>query len=81
MAVVSGVIDLVYRDPRDGRFVVVDFKSDRIEGDSRIEARAADYTEQAARYVEALALALELDERPRFELWFLHAGRVVELCV
>ena len=42
----------------------------------RLEARAAEYATQAVAYVEALGRALELERRPRFELWFLDRGEV-----
>jgi ATP-dependent helicase/nuclease subunit A len=74
VGVVSGVIDLVHREEATGKLVVVDYKTDRVEGEA-LEARAAHYAGQAAAYVDALTDALGLDERPRFELWFLHAGR------
>lgn len=80
VGVVSGVIDLVYRSADDGQLVVVDYKTDRVEGEA-LEARASDYREQASAYVAALAEALQPELRPRFELWFLHAGRVFELRV
>jgi ATP-dependent helicase/nuclease subunit A len=75
VAVVSGVIDLVYRDAASGQLVVVDYKTDRVEG-AALEERAAHYSGQGGAYVDALAGALELEERPRFELWFLHAGQL-----
>ena len=73
---VGGAIDLVYRDPADGAFVVADFKTDRVEGEQEIAARCAAYASQGATYTRAVREALELEREPRFELWFLHAGRV-----
>ncbi len=73
---VSGTIDLVYREP-DGRFVVVDYKTDAVEGDA-LREQAQGYGAQGAAYVRALQGALALDEAPRFELWFLQAGLVVD---
>ena len=76
---VSGAIDLVYRDPAaGGAWVVADYKSDHVEGDAVAE-RAAKYTGQARLYVHAVAEALGLDAPPRFELWFLHSGQIVDL--
>jgi ATP-dependent helicase/nuclease subunit A len=72
----AGAIDLVYRDPADGRLVVADYKTDRVDGDQEIARRAAAYASQGRVYARALGRALGLDYRPRFELWFLHAGRV-----
>ena len=74
----AGVIDLVYRDPDDGAWVVCDFKTDRVEGPDEIAERAARYATQGAAYTRALQSALDLPTPPRFELWFLHAG-VVEI--
>ena len=73
----SGTIDLVYRDPQDGRLVVADYKTDEVTEDEQIEARSDAYAEQLAVYVRALREAVGLDQPPRAELWFLAAGRVV----
>ncbi|HEX5717992.1 MAG TPA: PD-(D/E)XK nuclease family protein, partial [Thermoanaerobaculia bacterium] len=74
VGVVSGTIDLLYRDPTSGRLVVADYKTDDPE---TLEARVAVYAPQGATYVRALEEALGLEEPPRFELWFLQADRVV----
>jgi ATP-dependent helicase/nuclease subunit A len=76
VGVVSGTIDLLYRDPDTGRLVVADYKTDDT---SAIEARVEVYAPQGGTYVRALREALELQEDPRFELWFLRAERVVEV--
>lgn len=78
VGVVSGAIDLLYRDPGDGRIVIADYKTDEVATDGEIQARAAVYAPQGALYTRAIQEALELDEAPRFELWFLRVGRVVE---
>ncbi|HET9229086.1 MAG TPA: UvrD-helicase domain-containing protein [Thermoanaerobaculia bacterium] len=75
VGVISGTIDLLYRDPATGRLVVADYKTDDPE---TLESRVAVYAPQGATYVRALREALDLDEPPRFELWFLQADRVVE---
>ncbi len=84
-----GAIDLLYREPparyaagagekaESGRVVVVDFKSDRVDGEEALQARAAHYAPQGRVYCDAVADALALAVPPRFELWFLAAGRVV----
>jgi ATP-dependent helicase/nuclease subunit A len=77
VGVVTGAIDLLYRDPRDGRIVIADYKTDEVEAGGGIEARAAVYAPQGALYRRAIREALELAEEPRFELWFLRAGRVI----
>ena len=73
---VSGTVDLVYRDPGTGRFVVADYKTDRVESDLDLAERTARYREQGAGYVRAVREALGLDHEPRFELWFLDRDRV-----
>jgi ATP-dependent exoDNAse (exonuclease V) beta subunit len=57
---------------------VIDYKTDRVDGDE-LARRAASYGSQGRAYTTALARALELPAPPRFELWFLRAGRVVTL--
>ncbi len=74
---IAGSIDLVYRDPEDGRLVVADWKTDRVEAGPKLDARAAAYASQVRTYAEALRSGLGLDYLPRFELWFLAAGRVI----
>ncbi|HSG38969.1 MAG TPA: UvrD-helicase domain-containing protein [Thermoanaerobaculia bacterium] len=76
VGVVSGAIDLLYRDA-DGGIVIADYKTDEAEADEEIEKRAAVYAPQGMTYVRAIQEALELEAAPRFELWFLRAGRVV----
>jgi ATP-dependent exoDNAse (exonuclease V) beta subunit len=73
----TGAIDLVYLDPDDGGFVVADFKTDRVSGDSQIAERAASYRGQIVAYARAVQHALDLSELPRAELWFLRADVVV----
>jgi ATP-dependent helicase/nuclease subunit A len=75
---VSGAIDLLYRDPKTGGFVVVDFKTDRLDGEAALQARAADYAVQGDLYTRAVRDALGLAARPRFELWFLAHDRCIE---
>lgn len=76
---ISGAIDLLYRDDRTGRFVIVDYKTDDVRSDADLQARAAAYAPQGSHYVRAVRDALGLAEVPRFELWFLAAGRVIEV--
>ncbi len=64
---VSGVLDLVYRDPESGRLVVADYKT----------GARGDYGAQGATYCRALREALRLDYAPRFELWYLEEGEIV----
>ena len=73
---VTGAIDLLYRDPKDGRIVIADYKTDEVETPEEIHARAAVYAPQGAIYARAVGEALEMEEGPRFELWFLRAGVV-----
>ena len=74
---VAGAIDLVYRDPEDGSFVVADWKTDFVSGEENLVERVRAYAPQGEIYTRAVREALDLASRPRFELWFLHAGRVV----
>jgi ATP-dependent exoDNAse (exonuclease V) beta subunit len=76
VAFVAGSIDLCYRDPESGEWVVADYKTDRIECDADLADRTARYKEQGRAYQRALRDALGLDIEPRFELWFLTADRV-----
>lgn len=74
---VSGQLDLLFRDPADGRPVVVDFKTDALGTDEDLAARASAYASQCATYARGVQAALGLPHTPRWELWFLRAGRVV----
>ena len=78
-AVVSGIVDLVYRDPEDGRLVVADYKTDRIEDADALAERTRVYEPQVRIYARALQEALDLDHEPHTELWFLDADRVVRM--
>jgi len=73
---VSGTIDLVYRDPATGALVIADYKTDQVATDLDVAERVAAYAPQGATYRRALTEALHLDAEPRFELWFLHPGRI-----
>ena len=73
----TGALDLVYRDPEDGAWVVADYKTDHVTSEAELGARVEAYAAQGAVYTRALQAALELPERPRFELWFVDTGEVV----
>ncbi|HEX7182612.1 MAG TPA: UvrD-helicase domain-containing protein [Thermoanaerobaculia bacterium] len=77
VGVVTGAVDLLYRDPDSGEIVIADYKTDDADGPEELERRAAAYAPQGAAYVRAVQEALELKKPPRFELWFLRADRVV----
>ena len=77
--VVSGIVDLAYRDPDDGRLVVADYKTDAIDGGDELEERALVYEPQVRAYAKILRDALDLEEEPHAELWFLAADRIVRL--
>jgi ATP-dependent exoDNAse (exonuclease V) beta subunit len=72
----TGTIDLVYRDPTTGDLVVADYKTDHVERHDEIARRVASYRQQGAHYTRAVREALQLTTTPRFELWFLHPGRI-----
>ena len=74
----AGTIDLLYRDPHHGGWIVADYKTDRIESQKALEIRAEAYRRQGEVYVGAVQAALDLPEAPRFELWFLSSGRIVQ---
>jgi len=78
VAFVSGAIDLLYRDPGSGALVIADYKTDEVAG-ADLARRTAIYASQGAAYVRAVQAALELAAPPRFELWFVHAGRIVRI--
>jgi ATP-dependent helicase/nuclease subunit A len=65
-----GSIDLLYRD--DGDLVVADYKTDREEDESMLQAR---YGGQLAVYARAVREALGLETAPRTELWLLRHGK------
>ncbi len=72
----AGVIDLLYRDPESGDWVVADYKTDRARSDLEIRELLARYAPQGAVYTAAVQRALGLPKAPRFELWLVDAGRV-----
>jgi len=69
----------VYRDTSTGELVIADYKTDDIATDADLADKVANYRSQGAVYRRALQAALGLPEPPRFELWFLSAGRVISL--
>jgi ATP-dependent exoDNAse (exonuclease V) beta subunit len=73
---VSGVVDLVYRDPETQELVIADYKTDRLDDEARLAERSQAYRMQGAVYQKALRGALELPYQPRFELWYLHADEI-----
>ena len=73
---VAGVIDLVYRDPETGDWVVADYKTDAVRSPGEVFERARHYAPQAHAYAQALRSALALERVPRAELWFLQAGLI-----
>jgi len=72
----TGIVDLVYRDPASEALVVADFKTDLVPTAATIAEHARRYAPQGDVYARAVGEALGLAERPRFELWFLDAGHV-----
>jgi len=76
---VLGSVDLLYRDPADGRAVVADYKTDAVSDERGVAERSAGYAPQLARYAATLQRALGLEQSPRRELWFLQAGAVVDV--
>lgn len=73
----SGIVDALYR--RDGRWTVVEFKTDEIRDEAKLQALLAetDYVVQAERYARAVDRLL--GSRPAIILCFLdYAGGVQE---
>ncbi len=70
-----GSIDLLYKDA-NGQVVVADYKTDR-ETDPSALRRS--YGAQLEVYADAAGKALELERRPRMELWLLRGGQVLPL--
>jgi ATP-dependent helicase/nuclease subunit A len=75
---VSGTIDLLYRDPETGQPVIVDFKTDLVETEEELAARAEAYAAQEKVYSRAIQQALDLPTLPHTQLWFLWADQVWE---
>jgi ATP-dependent helicase/nuclease subunit A len=73
---VSGALDLIYGDAATGRLTIVDFKTDRVDDEHAIAERAAAYQAQEELYARAVHLALDLDQPPATELWFLWPDRL-----
>jgi ATP-dependent helicase/nuclease subunit A len=71
----SGAIDLLYRQPETGAPVIVDFKTDQVESDADLAARAEVYASQEDLYAAAIQRVMSLQSRPDTELWFLWADR------
>jgi len=74
---VVGAIDLLYRDPDSGEYVVADYKTDSVPDTEGLSSRARTYVAQGEAYVGAVQQALRLDRPPRFELWFLQHDEAV----
>ena len=75
----SGVVDLLYRDPQRDEWVVADYKTDAVAGDEELDGRASVYRPQVETYARILRDALDLDEEPHTELWFLVADKIIRL--
>jgi ATP-dependent helicase/nuclease subunit A len=76
---VSGSIDLLYTDPDTGDWDVVDYKTDSVTSEAELDGLSRKYAHQGWVYATAVKRALGLDEMPRFELWLLDSGRIVEV--
>ena len=77
--VLTGSIDLVYRDASD-RWVIADYKTDHAPtgGDGELEEK---YRPQGTAYCRAVQHALGLSTLPRFELWMIRSDTVLEVNV
>ena len=72
----QGSIDCFFEE--DGALVVVDYKTDRVAGESAIAERAESYRIQLDTYAYALRRIFGLPVRERI-LYFLRPGRSVTL--
>jgi len=75
----TGAIVLVYRDPKNDRVILVDFKTDHLNGPGDAMTHAQRYRGQAQAYRSAIRSALALEHRPDFEFWFLDTREIVTL--
>jgi ATP-dependent exoDNAse (exonuclease V) beta subunit len=76
VGVMTGTLDLLYRDPNDGQLVVADFKTDQIADDASLQLAIQRYLPQGRVYCSAVRSMFPDLEPPRFELWFLAAGTI-----
>ncbi len=68
----AGAIDMLYRDPTDGRLVVADYKTDADPDPGR-------YALQLSTYARAMQRALRVSQAPRTELWLIAGDTIVTL--
>ena len=54
--IIEGIIDLLYEDD-DGRMVILDYKSDRVDGAAEVAAKLDNYRMQGAAYAAAIEQA------------------------
>ncbi len=73
---VSGVVDLLYRDPVDGKLVIADYKTDRVSPDVDLGEHGRAYAHQGQAYQRGVREAFSLAYLPRFELWYLRRGEI-----
>jgi ATP-dependent helicase/nuclease subunit A len=71
-----GSLDMLYRDSKDESIVIVDYKTDRVSSRAAIRKAKDHYAAQAGVYRRAVQLSLGLPMVPRYELWFLRAGKI-----
>ncbi|MDX1664658.1 MAG: 3'-5' exonuclease, partial [Candidatus Promineifilaceae bacterium] len=80
----SRSIDLLYQDPQDSRWVVLDFKLNQLSAMSDEALRRwatvdIDYAQQVRRYADAVEKLLQLTYTPRCELCLLDYGGQVKV--
>ncbi len=73
--VLEGYVDLLFEDA-DGRLVVVDYKTDRVDDERRLDALVASYAPQAAAYALALETTLGRSVAKAVLLFATHSGAV-----
>ncbi|MBE3575712.1 MAG: UvrD-helicase domain-containing protein [Firmicutes bacterium] len=75
LVVVQGIIDLLWEE--DGRFILLDFKTDRVQPGKEAET-ARLYAAQIACYQEAVRTIVQTAPAESY-LYFLHTGAVVPM--
>lgn len=77
--VLTGAIDMAYRDPASDELVLVDFKTDRLASPDAATRQVERYRGQADAYRQAIQTALQLEAPPSMEFWFLDQRAIVRI--
>ena len=78
--VVSGIVDLVYRDPDDSRLVVADYKTDTLDDEEALAGADQGLRTPGSDLRQRPSTMPSIStHEPHIELWFLAADRIVRL--